>query len=103
MGHLARALRRRLAGSSCGVWLFLPVARISDPVAFVARAVAAAPIALDGGRLASGAVATNDPASARRVLTLLWVGRRWREVVDRWRALCDASEPALAPHTAWMD
>ncbi|MEZ4237631.1 MAG: hypothetical protein R3F59_16085 [Myxococcota bacterium] len=100
MGHLGRALRARLAGgATCGVWLFLPVRALGDPVAFAARARAANPVVVRGGRLASGAVATNDPATARSLLTLAWVAPTWRAAVD---ALGEVLPPGVAPLTGWI-
>ena len=103
MGHLARGLRARLAGGSCGFWLFLPTAVVGDPVAFVERARAVNPVRTAGGRLVSGAVATNDPRSARAVLTLAWVGRRWGEAVAAWATMCAEGDPRLRTLTAWVD
>lgn len=89
MGHLAHALRSRLAGGSAGLWLFLPVAAIGDPVAFARAAADVAPVIVAGGRLRAGAVPTSDPARAERLWTLLVAGRTFGAAVEAWASIAD--------------
>jgi len=76
MGHLGHRLRRRLGGE-VGFWLFVPVRALRDagigPTDLLAR-------------LPPDVVPTNDPAAATTVVTLLWSGRRYDDVVASWRA-----------------
>lgn len=100
MGRLALALRGRQASGSSGFWLFLRAGKLgASPAAFVEQAVAANPLVVRGGRVVSGAVATTDPAVAKRWVTLWWVGETWGRAVERWQAFVP---PSLAPATRWI-
>ena len=88
MGRLGRELRGRVHG--VGFWSFLPRdavrrAGFPSPQALVERARERLPDRLVRGRLAQGVVATND--SPERILTVLWVAPRWRQVVNAVREL----------------
>ncbi len=76
MGHLGLRARRRLRGD-VGFWLFLPRALLSSAgVERLDELVATLP---------PQAVATTEPATATTVVTLLWSGPRYDEVVAAWR------------------
>ena len=107
MGRLSLELRRRVAGQ--GVWLFLPVialrrAGFADCVQFVDWARQQWPDVWKGSRLAQGVVATNEPAKATQLLTLLWVGRSYRGAQQGLRELFASVDGNAAPITravAW--
>ncbi len=71
MGRLGWMIRQRLSGRARGWWRFHPVRELGDPGAWLAARQRGLPLRFDGGRLVQGAVATTDPARARRVLSVL--------------------------------
>lgn len=100
MGRLALALKARQAPGSSGFWLFLRAGKLGDtPERFVAAAREANPLRVEGGRVVSGAVATTDPALAKRWITLWWVGPTWAGAVESWERFVP---PLLAPATRWI-
>ncbi|MEN0062578.1 MAG: DUF455 family protein [Myxococcota bacterium] len=94
MGHLGMRLRRRLAGD-VGLWLFLPIPSLRK-AGFESAAAAFA-------SLPAHVVATNEPTTARRILTLLWSRRRYADVLAEIQAwLAQSGEPeALAQALAF--
>jgi len=76
MGHAGHRLRRRLAGD-VGFWLFIPTKTL--------RRAGIEPRELMRS-LPGSVVPTGDPATARVVVTLLWTGARYDEVVAGWRS-----------------
>ncbi|TVQ95253.1 MAG: DUF455 family protein, partial [Deltaproteobacteria bacterium] len=86
MGHVVASLARRLAGGSQGLWLLLRREDIGDPADFARRLTALAPLERAGPAarpcLRSGVLFGNDPASARRVVALMAVGRTPEAILD---------------------
>jgi hypothetical protein len=85
---VAFALRERLARGRVGLWLHVPAPRATKAGHASLRALAESarerlPLVAEGAprRIASGALPTNDPTSARVVLGLLVVERTFEACV----------------------
>lgn len=74
MGRLSLALDKRILPAGRAQWEFLPVQKLGMSAHdWYQRERAASPIVMDRGLIRSGVLATNDPLSAIRVLTVLRV------------------------------
>ncbi len=72
MGRLSLALDPRIHPSSRARWRFHAVSRLgAPPAAWFSELQAARPLTLRDGLLADGVLATNDPATANSLLTVL--------------------------------
>lgn len=75
MGRVSLAIEPHVHPMAPAEWRFHPVARLGAPPAeWFAAASATRPLELERGLLRRGLFATNDPASARAILTVLDLG-----------------------------
>lgn len=75
MGRLSLALDKRIHPAGRASWDFLPVQKLGMAAHdWYQRERAASPLVMERGLIRSGVLATNDPVSAIRVLTVLRVG-----------------------------
>jgi hypothetical protein len=97
MGHVALALRRRIAGGSVGAWLFVPRRALAG------RLPDDPPRAADG-LVREGILPTTDPERAEAITTWLVVDRCWEGVRARWQRQIElAADPeALRAATGWL-
>lgn len=74
MGRVSLALEDRLHPHARATWRFLNVKGLGgDPLAWFARESEREPLVHQDGLLRSGVLATNDPATAKQSLSVLWL------------------------------
>ena len=78
MGHVALAIRRRLAPGTVGVHLILPASALTD--ALTEHFAREMPVGCVGGRLASGYLPTNEHPRASVLRAAIVVGTSWQQM-----------------------
>lgn len=79
MGRIALALERRILGGIPAIWLHISLKRLktlgfTDALAFMEHYAQQFPLQRRGTLMEAGVLATNDPATCTRILTVLAVG-----------------------------